>query len=496
MPSYQSNLSGLRIAEEVIGTPKTLPGTPIWEPVEPNSYKDFGSEVKTVARSPIASDRQNRKGVVVDVDASAGYTVDATTKSLLSSIQGFMFASWRKKAELVPTAVTGTQYTVAASGTNFEANSLLYAENYATAGNNGLKLVTASTGTSVSAAGLTAEAGPPSDAKITKVGFEFAAGDLTLTVTGTTAVIGATAKNLTQLGLIPGEWLWLGGDAAANRLATAASNGFYRVASVTATAITCDRIPDTAATDAGAGKTVRLFMGNAIKNEWDPTLQVFRTYQIERQYTSAVLEYVLGSAANKLKLDTKTADKLTADLEFVALDTDVTQVAAKAGTRPSVKPQTAFSSSTDFTRLRLLNDADATSLAVYLTDMSLEIDNGIEADKAIGTIGGVDFSFGNFMVSGSVEAYFSSMTAVSLVRSNATVSLDFGMVANVAFPGVGNVAQGILFDMPSVDLGDGRLKVEKDKKVKLPLNLSANAHATYNHTLMMVHFPYLPQLAL
>jgi hypothetical protein len=465
----------------------------VWEPVEPNSYKDFGSEIKSTAREPIASDRQNRKGAVTDLDAMVGYQVDFTTQSLLSTMQGFMFANWRKKAELAVTAVTGTGYTVAANGTNFAIGDLLYAEDHATGQNNGIRSVTASAATSVSVAGniIKSETG-----KITKVGFGFAASDLTLTVVGAVATIGATVKNLTTLGLIPGEWFFVGGDAVGQRFAAAASNGFYRAKTISATQIVCDRMPDNAVTDTGSTKTMQLFLGNAVKNEAATVDQIFRTYQAERQYSATNLEYVRGMAANSLKVTTKTADKLTAELDFAALDSDVDTASPKSGTRPNLKTQTAFSSSSDFTRLRLQNSVSGVSLAVYLTDMDITIDNGVEIDKAIGALGGVNFSFGNFKVSGSVEAYFSSLEAVRAVKVNTTCSLDFGLVASVTIPDSGVIAQGWLFDIPSISLGDARLKVEKDKKIKLPLSMDAFADDVYNHTLLAVFFPYLPQVAL
>lgn len=491
---FKSNLTGLRIAEEVIGSLKTLPGTPVWHPQQPNSYGDFGSETKTEARSFIASDRQRRTGNVVDVDASGSFTTDLTTTALVSTMQGFMCADWRKKAELVPSAVAAGAYTVPSGGAAFLVNSLVFGQGYTTPGNNGLKLVTASTGTSVTAAGLAVEA--TATGLITRVGHQGASGDLTLTVNTGVATLGATLLNLTTLGLIPGEWVWLGGDAAAEKFTTTANNGFYRVRSIAAGSIVFDRAPDGVATDNGAAKTIRIFMGNAIKNESDPALQKYRTYQLERTFTSSTIEYVVGAMANKLSIDGKSSTKLTAELEFVGLDTE-TPGAAKSGTRPDAPLQTAFSSSTDFTRLRLSNDtAGGTPLAVYLTDLKLSIDNGVEPDKAIGYIGGVDHSVGDFMVSGSVEAFFSSMAAVTAVRNHAIVALDFGLVANVFTPGVGNQAAGWLFDVPQIELGDGRLKVEKDKKVKLPLNLEASASDTYNHSLLAVHFPYLPQLAM
>jgi hypothetical protein len=492
---FNSNQSGLRIAEEVVGSPKTLPGTPIWEPCEPNSYGDFGGEVKTEARSPIAADRQRRKGTVTDLDASAGFQTDFTTRSLLSTIQGFMFASWRKKTELTPTAVAAGAYTVAANGTNFPVGSLVFAEGYTTAINNGMKKVTASTGTSVSAAGLLVEA--TATGTITRVGVEGASGDLTLTLVNGKLQLNATALNLTTLGLIPGEWVWLGGDAVGEKFATAASNGFYRVYSVAAGVAVFDRWPDGAAADAGTGKTIRVFFGQVLKNEADPALQVIRTYQAERTLTSAAdkIEYVSGLAANELKLTSKVASKLIAELNFKGLDA-TTATALKTGTRPALKPQVAYNSSGDYARLRVTNDVDGSAFVTYITDLEVSVDNGVDVDKAVGYLGGVSHSLGDFQVSAEVEAFFSSTAAVDAVKANTTASLDFAAVSNVNTTGVGNQAVGWLFDLPALQLGDARLKVEKDKKIKLPLKGSGFAHDVFNHSLLLVNFQYLPQLAI
>lgn len=493
---FQSNQTGLRIAEEQ--TPKVLPGSPVWVPAEPNGYDDFGGEVKTVARAPIAPDRQMRKGTVVDIDATGGFTTDFTTDALTSTIQGFMFASWRRKttqAAQSPSAVAAGAYTVPSGGAGYLVNSLVFGAGYTNAINNGMKVVTASTGTSVTAAGLVVEA--TATGTIARVGHRGAAADLTMTLVSTKLQLNATALNLTTLGLIPGEWVWIGGDALANRFATAANTGFYRVFSIAAGVIVFDRWPDGAAADAGTGKQIDLYFGQVLKNEADPTLQVKRTYALERSLNAAgtMVEYVNGSCPNTLKLDTKTADKLTAQMGFIGLAVEQLQ-ALKGGARPSVQPNSPYSASADYQRLRLTDDATGAALAVYMTDLSLQIDNGVEADKAIGYVGGVDHSIGSFNVTGDVEAFFSSQAAISAAQVDANVSIDLGLVTNVFTPNVGNQAVGWLFDLPSIDLGDARLKIEKDKKIKLPLKMQANAHASLNHTLLLVNFQYLPQLAL
>lgn len=487
--TVDSNKTGLRYAEEVLGSIGTLPGSPIWYPLEPNSYGEFGAQVTTLARNPLTASRQRKKGLVVDVDAAAGFQSDWVQKSLADLMQGFMFADWRKKTELAATSVTSTLYNVASGGAGFVVNSLLWAEGFAVPGNNGLRVVTASAAGTVTAAGLAAEGSPPAGAKITRVGIQGASGDITVSVSGGVATIGSTALNFTTLGLIPGEWLFIGGDAVGERFTgTPANNGFARIASVAANALVLDRQPGAMATDNGAGKTIRLFFGHVVKNESNPALIKTRSYQLERSLSTGGFDYIVGAVANTLELGVGLADKMTVDLGFVGMDVETRTVGAgpKTGTRPALPAEEAFNSTSDFSRLRVYNQTGAADLTTYLTEMSISIDNGVSPNKAISRLGAIDVSAGDFAVSGTVTAYFTDVAVIEAVRANVDVSLDFAVVKSNA---------GWLFDLPLVALGDGRLAIEKDKPITLPLSLDAAAHGTFDHTLLVVQYVYLPTAA-
>lgn len=484
-----SNITGLRYAEEVQGSLGVLPGSPVWNPLEPNSYGEFGPQVSMTQRNPITPSRQRKKGLVTDLDATAGFQSDFVQESLFDLMQGFFFADWRKKQNNVPTAVAGTGFTVASGqGSLYPANRLVFAEGFALSANNGLKLVTGNTATSIQASGLSAEASPPAGATVTTVGVQGASGDITVTVTGGVATLGSTALDFTTLGLIPGEWLFIGGDTTPSQFATAANNGFARVQSITANAIVLDRQPGTMVTDAGTSKTIQLFFGHVIKNESDPALIKTRSYQMERSLGAGGFEYVKGCVANTLEIKVTTADKVTVDLGFVGIDAEqrTTVEGAKPGTRPAVPEQEAFNSSSDFSRLRMLNEDTAATLFTFLTELNVTINNGVTPSKSIAVLGAFDVTAGDFVAAGSVTAYYSSPEAIQAVRNNSDISLDFAMVKKNA---------GWLFDLPLITLGDGRANVEKDTEIKLPLTMEGAEHPTLHHTMLAASFTYLPTAA-
>jgi hypothetical protein len=477
-----SNLTGLCYVEEV--TPGVLPGSPVWKPLEPNSYSDFGAQTKNTARNPITQSRQRQKGSVTDLDASAGFSLDMTQDNLYDLLQGFMFADWRKKDVDTVTAVS-TSYTLAANGTDYRANDLVFGSGFGVAANNGLHLVTASTSTSVTANGIAAEATPPATAQIHRMGAQFASGDATITVTSGVAALVTTTKDLTQLGLIPGEWVFIGGDTATMQFATATNNCFARVATIATNKITFDKTGQTMVADTGTGKTIQIFFGDVIKNESNPALIKSRSYQFERSLSTAGYEYVIGSFANEMQIKLTQGSKITVDLNFVSLDAQ-TQAGAKTGTHPAIATSSsAFNTSSDFSRLRL-EKLDATGLTNYMTEATVTINNGITPIKALGKLGAVDVSYGDFAVSGSLTALFTDIATVQAVRNNADVTMDFALVARNA---------GVVIDIPLVALGNGRLQVEKDNPIKIPLTPEAAAHQTLNHTLLICNFCYLPSLA-
>ncbi len=519
-----SNITGLSIAEEE--SIKTLPATPVWVPLEPNSYNDFGGSITTVARNPINSGRQRKKGVTTDLDASGGFQTDLTQTNMQDLLQGFMFASLRKKGEAknaigietmtIAVDADTDKFTVGGTGgpadlqTVFAAGDLVLTAGFDNAANNGLFKVA-----TVAAAYITVTAADGADTAVTvvteaankagsivKVGFETAAGDMDVDMTGSRPALTTTTFDFTTLDLVVGEWVYIGGDVTATKFGTAANNGFARVRSIAAKRLEFDKTENTMQTEANTTLLVQIFIGRCLKNEVGEDI-VRRTYQLERTLgrpatddTKDQAEYIVGAVPNEITLNIPSADKITMDVAFIGMDHE--QVNAdtgpKAGTRVTLVDADAFNTSSDVTRIKMAvhseSSANPTALFGYCTELNVTINNNVSPDKAVGVLGAFDATAGNFAVGGSITAYFTDIASIQAVRDNDDVTIDIHLVKNNA---------GISIDIPVVALGDGRANVEQDKAIMIPLGSEAASGAKIDddmdHTLLWVFFDYLPTAA-
>jgi hypothetical protein len=501
-----SNVTGLSFAEEAsLGV---LPGSPVWHALEPNSYSDFGGQIKTVARNPINQTRQRKKGVITDLDASGGFNQDLTFANTIRILQGFMFANIREKKTTKPlnsaaipvTGVTAADDTFAAASglSGFLANQLVLASGFGVPANNGLKVVaSASTATAVVVGdGLVDEASPPADAALQAVGYQFASATLNVVMSGNICTLSRASGtfDLTTLGLLPGEWIFVGGDNASLRFAN--NQGWARVKSVTATLITLDKTSWTGGNETGTGKTIQIFFGDILRNEPAAADIVRRTYQLERTLgeddDGTMSEYLVGAVANEMTINIPMADKVMLDMSFVAIDNEqyTGLEGTKSGTRVPVVEEDAYNTSVDVRRVKLYQSDDTNSapapLFAFATELSLMVKNNASPNKAIGVLGSFEVTTGTFEVGGSLTVYFANIEAVQAVRNNADITLDICLVKD---------NKGLLIDVPLIALGDGRLSVEQDQPITLPLETMAAQHGTLGYTLLIGRFSYLPDLA-
>jgi hypothetical protein len=489
-----------------------------WFSLEPNSYADFGGKVVTVTRNPISRTRQRKKGAIVDFDASGGFNHDFTQHQLTRLMQAFFYHAAFETPTTAPLDSAAIPVTAVTEDVNdtysvdndpslgFIVGHLVLASGFNNAGNNGVKYLSAVGAASVTTttAGLVDEAAPPAAAKLKVVGFQFASGDLTLDAQTDKIVLGCTAGDFTDLGLNPGQWIFIGGDAVGNQFAGNVP-GYARIGlddeDITATQLILDKSTFTPVDDAGAGKTVQIFFGDYIRNMTEAEVEAagdFDRYIMDLERTlgrdaNGIQSGILVDAfANALTYTQPLSNKVSVDLTFVALNEvfrDGTE-GLMAGTRQPALGEAAYDSSNCVYRSRMAIVDPATlnpsALFAHVQSIELTLENNVSAVKAQGSAGGIDTIEGDFAIGGSTTVYFSTVAAVEAIRTYSDVTFDVIMAQRNA---------GYVFDIPLLGLGDGQLAVDKDAPITVPLGMGAFENEG-GYTASFTDFSYLPTAAM
>jgi len=519
-----ANTTGLSFAYEA--TPNVLPGTPIWIPMEPNSYNNFGGSLTRLTREPITTGRQKKKGVISDLEAAGSWNQDLTQNNLAALLPAFFFADYRLKGEAKNAIGTTTNtFSMTATGSvftrvggtidlsaQFAVGDMVHITGFADPANNGVFVVDALSATTLDLADVVTgtastlvDEAATANAGAVKVGIEGDAADIVVDSSATLPALTSTTYDFTTLGIIPGEWVYIGGDNATSSFATAANNGYARVRSVAANRVVFDKTEATWVTDAGTGKQIHIYVGRVLKNETG-TLITKKYLQLERQLGApddaspgdVQSEYLTGALANEFTMQVPTANKVNLDVSVVASTSETrnSTLGVKAGTRVTAAAITgdAINTSTDVPRIKLHAidpvNSNPSPLFAYAENLSITVNNGVTPDKAVGVLGGFDTSIGDFAVTGDLTVYFANVAAVEAVRANADVTLDYHLVAENA---------GISVDIPLIALGNAQVDIQAGTSIKLPLSAEAataeSIDTNLNHTLLIVFFDYLPNAA-
>jgi hypothetical protein len=435
---------------------------------------------------------------------------DFTQDNMTELLQGFFFNDAYEKYNLLPlngtanpalTVVVSTGvFTVTSTlATSIYANDLVKTTGFTNSANNLMAKVVSVVTTTLDTDATTtvAEVPNPATANIRVVGHEFASGDLVATISSGKLVLTSSAYPIAQLGLRVGEWIFIGGDAVGTQFAN--GTGYARIYSLSSTAITCDKSTGLITADAGAGKTVRIFFGTYIRNPTISESQVVRTYAVERTLgedtngTQAQVE--IGSYANEFALKVPTGAKLEADISYVSSDElfyDGTQTipSEEVGVQLfAALGQEGYNTSTDMVRVAM-NLVGATlsptEMFAFVSELNLNINNGAKLNKAVGVVGGISASFGNFVVGGNVTAYFQTVEAQRALRNNDDVTIDAIFAKHNG---------GMVFDIPMLGLGGGQVNVTKDSPITIPLEQFA-AENPAGYTLSYCNLHYLPDIAM
>ncbi len=494
-----SNSVGLFVAREE--TNGVLPASPIFYTREPNEFDDLSGKNTLVARRPFNPSRQRAKGGVVDHDADGGWNEDVTLTNSLSTIEAFCFAAIRSKSASVNVAAVAAtdDYTVDSS-VGMLVGSIVFGEGFDNAANNGIHVLNGITdATHVSTAdALTDEAAAPAQL-LTVVGYQFPAADVVASLVGGTYVLTSATINPTTFGLIPGEWVFLGGQAAGNQLA-ADQVGYARLKEATATQLIFDKTTFTAAADDGTGTTLQIFFGSVVRNEDDPDLIVKYTHVVERTLgrddDGRQSEYIDKYVLNEMTWNSPLADKVNMDISGVGgrrrTRTGLEGPLCEDGAATIVDAlgEDLINTSSNVYRLRLslLDPAtlNPTALFARVREWTGKINNNITGLKAQGVIGAFDTNAGGFDVDLELSAYFATVAPISSIDENDDLTFDAIYAAR---------NKAIVVDFPLLAPSSDGIEVEMDAPIMVPMANQA-AESSFGHTILFNFFPYVPTVGM
>lgn len=507
MSLVKTNEISLQVAIEA--SLATLPGSPIWDLLEPNTINSFGATITKTARNPISKLRQRRKGTTTDIESGVEFEADLTGDHFKKLAEGFVFAAFSsfngdkiQAGALFQDLVaetTGSQFQHDALAGAIPVGRLVYSRGFDIAGNNGLAVVSGvptTTVTPVTGLTLTDEVpGNTSGAILEVAGVRTGVGDIDITVTGTTGSLTSTVLDFTTLGLIVGQLIYVGGLTATNRFASG-RHGSARVTSIAANALGLDKIRTTPAatalqTEANTTQALDILFGRFLRNvDVDDADYLEQSYQFELAYPNLGgvgtdgYEYAKGNYSDTMSVNLPGQDKATVTFGYVGTDTPSATTVRASGAATPVEPveTTAYNTSTDLARLRLEN-ADEDGLTTCFKSMTITLANGVTAEKCLGSLGALGLNTGNFLVDIEAQATFDNVEVTEAIRNNETVTLDW-----VTKNGDGAIG----WDLPALTLGGGDKEFPVGETVRINLTGEVFADPILGTSIGLSLFPVYP----
>ena len=478
-----------------------------WRLLEPNSIGSFGANITTAAPAPISRNRQRRKGFITDLTSAVEFETDIFLSSFRDFIEGFVFAQAvnRDVTQLPATAVvaTGDTYTVAAlvaaQADKLNVRTLLWAEGFTHADNNGLKSVDADIATSAVAISVSENLvdASPQTGRVSLAGYRIlssvsAAWVYSSTTKRATLTSTAVGTNAAAAGLSVGQFVHIGSVASVgavidNAFTKTASDdmfGYARVVSIVAGVIVFDKVSDALKdTDSATTTSIDIVFGEFIRNvEVGDSDYIERSFTMEAEYpglktgtTATPYRYSLGNFCNTVGFSLPLNDRATASFSFIGTDTGSPVAARKSGASTAAAPrQTArFNTTSDIARLRLA-DVDEAGLSTDFKSLSLTLGNNVSAENVLGTLGAKFINFGNFDVGIESQMLFTDGALLAAIRDNDTLSMDFILKGDDG---------AIAVDIPSLTLGGGGLDYPINESVLVNATAAAFEDATLGTSL-------------
>jgi len=270
----------------------------------------------------------------------------------------------------------------------------------------------------------------------------------------TATTMSATAINGTALpitNLSKGQWFKLVAPATAN-------NGkWFRISETTAPSSTVITVSAaTPLTVVGTSTSLCTISSSRLSNG-----VTAKYFALERAHTDITQFFLFkGMTANKLSFNFATGSIATSTLDFMGKDAARSTSTAFS---TAVTPSTTYDVMNSVSGVGYVLENDTALAGTFIKNISLDIDNAMRGQDAIGVLGNVGVGAGTLTVSGTMEVYLADGTLWGKFRDNTATSLAWNIV-----DGAGN---GYGFVLPRVKFGDAKVNaggLNQDLMLSIP----------------------------
>ena len=286
-------------------------------------------------------------------------------------------------------------------------------------------------------------------------------------------ITNATRKFVTSSGspdnaVAVGDWVYIQ-DAS-----DAASNGIFQIESIVTNGFTV-----TTAIGANAsGDAVTVTQLNSITNG-----VTFTSHSIERKYTelSNIAEKFSGCAINGFSVDASGQDT-------VKFSTDWVGVSADSDSDGAETVDNAAASTGEMTSINGVQWVREGTGAGSVADMdalgfTFSVSNNLRKQYKLGTLGADGMSLGDFVVTGTLQAYFATQALFDKFLNQTATGLSIAISDEAT--GQGNV---YVFDFPNVRFTDGQ-RVAGGRNQDIIADMSWQAIYSGSHTMKIAKLP-------
>lgn len=372
-------------------------------------------------------------------------------------------------------ATTNTVLTVT-TGTAFVAGEVYKFSGFGVTGNNGnFKCTTGSaTVPRFVGSGITNEAAPPAAARVKMIGIEGAAGDITATSTG---LASSSIDFTTIAALAVGRWIKIDSTTPGYGFATSALNTFMRITAVAAHAITLDNRPSGWTTDAGSGKTIRVYVGDQIING---TTQIGQSF--EKGFMGlATPVYIVqpGMVVTEYPMTWTAKQVITGDVKYIGMtgaSQSTTSLDASPDATTSLTSYPVMACSAHIGRIG--ENGSALGSPNFVKELTFTLTSTVTPVESINTVGPAALTTHSCSVTGTVKTLFGDNTLLTKLFAGTLSSINaIAAKSNMAF----------IVTLPAITYnGDGSPNASAmNQDVDLSLPFKASKEETYTNAMIL-----------